>query len=110
MAKKEHSKLYRNIKALCRFHGIKMSDVEKGIYRQVGYLSRGKTVNAEELKKISQMFEVDMLDLMDRNFDDEVFIKETVDDIRSCIVDLKEYLTKDDLMKEIIRVMNEVYE
>ena len=106
---KEHSKLYENIKALCRYRDIRMQDIERGIYRQVGYLSRGSVPSAEELNQIAKMLNVTMDDLMNKDFNAEISMMNILRLVEINLEQLRGFYTKDECIRELSRIVNEVY-
>lgn len=107
--RREHSLVYGNIKALAKYKGIRMQDIEKSIYRQVGYLSRGLTLTANELMKISDILGVSMDDLMRKDYEQEIGVLNVLMLVKVNIEELHKHIGKDECMKELIRVLNEVY-
>ena len=106
--KRDHCKVYENIKAICKYRDIRIQDVEKEIFRNQGYLSRGN-ITAEELLKISQILDVSMDSLMTKDYDREISVMNILMLVRINVKTLKDFLAKDECMKELIKVLNEVY-
>lgn len=101
--------LYRNIKALAKYRGIRMQDIEKGIYRTQGYLSRELKLSAEELHGIAEMLNVSMDDLMTKDFENEVGCMNLLTLARINVEHLKPFFEKDECIKALLTVINEVY-
>jgi len=106
----EKGLLHKNIKALCKYRGIRIQDVERGIYRTHGFLSRGLMPSANELKKISEILTVSMDDLMTKDFESDISALNILMLMKINVENLKPLMTKDECMKELIRILNEVYE
>ena len=106
-----NEKICRNVKALCRINGLRLMDVEKGMGKHPGFLSRGSKISADELVYLSRQCGVTMQDLMEKDFSAELDLHEHEDKIYAAITDMRDDLKvgKDDMMKTLIRLCNMAY-
>lgn len=102
--------IYQNIKALSKMKGLKLGDVEKSVGLSVGYLSRHKAISSTVLVKLSDIFEISIDDIIRSNFVDEEQKRRIVKDLKNDISAASSFFLKSELMKEIITVLNEIYQ
>lgn len=108
--KHEHGLLYENIKALASYRGLRMQDIEKQIYRQPGYISRGKNFTADELKKVAGLLQVSMDDLMEKDFKTHIGQMNILMLMEINVEELKKTMGKGECMREMLRIITEVYD
>ena len=65
--------------------------------------------SANELKKIAEILTVSMDDLMTKDFESDISALNILMLMKINVENLKPLMTKDECMKELIRVLNEVY-
>ena len=106
-----NEQICRNVKALCRINGLRLMDVEKGMGKHPGFLSRGSKITADELVYLSKQCGVPMQDLMEKDFAAELNVQEHEDKIYAAITDMRDDLKvgKDDMMKTLINLLNMAY-
>lgn len=106
-----NEQICRNVKALCRINDLRLMDVEKGMGKNPGFLSRRCKVTADEIVYLSKQCGVTVQDLMEKDFAAELDIHEHEDKIYAAITDMRDDLKvgKDDMMKTLIRLCNIAY-
>ena len=104
-----NEKICRNVKALCKINGYMLGEVEKDIGMYPGFFSRNRNVSAELLVKIADKFEVSVMDLLNKDFQQELLEADKVDKVYAVIAEMKKEKSKDEMMKWIISIMNLVY-
>jgi transcriptional regulator with XRE-family HTH domain len=97
-----NEKIYRNTKALCKINGQSLKEIEQQIGRNPGYLSRKSTkVEVETLMKLCDLLDVTPEELMNRDYEHDLEIKEALDGLRSAILNVKQYFNEDGIMNFI---------
>jgi len=97
-----NEKIYRNVKALCKIYGKDMKEVETAVGKSAGYLSRKNTkVEVETLVKLADIFEVSCDELMKCDFEHELEMKETIEDLKSAVTKATQFLTVEGIMNVI---------
>lgn len=97
-----NEKIYRNTKALCKINGQSLKEIEQQIGRNPGYLSRKSTkVDVETLMKLCDLLDVTPEELMNRDYEHDLEIKEALDNLRSAIENVKQYFNEDGIMNYI---------
>ena len=104
-----NEKICRNVKALCKINGYMLGEVEKDIGMYPGFFSRKRNVSAELLIKIADKFEVSVMDLLNKDYQQESFETEELDKVYAVIAEMKKYMNKGEMMKWLITIMNLVY-
>ena len=106
-----NEQICRNVKALCRINGLRLMDVEKGMGKHTGFLSRGSKITADELVYLSKQCGVPMQALMEKDFAAELDLHEHEDKIYAAITDMRDDLEvgKDEMMKILIGLLNMAY-
>lgn len=103
----EHNRLYENCKALCKKKGISFMEFERTVlYRQPGYLSRGKTLTADELLRAADYLEVGMGALMTYDFKKEMEMLNTLQELKDNVYVLMQSMSKDDIVQAVIKAVN----
>ena len=100
----------KNIKTLCKENHIPLAEMEKKMGVSTGYLSRRKNLSAQAVLIAAETLNVNMEDLMKEDFTEALMVAEHLDNILSEIGLICKKISKDDLMKELIVMLNDVYE
>ena len=106
-----NEKVCRNVKALCKMHGVMLKDIEKSIGKNPGYFSRRCKVTADQMIILAQNFEISIEDLIANDYESALRMSDLDDGIYAAITDMRDQmkLSKDDMMKKLIRLCNMAY-
>jgi transcriptional regulator with XRE-family HTH domain len=97
-----NEKIYRNVKAICKMNGLGLSDIERQIGRNPGYLSRKSTkVDVETLVKLAELLEYTTDDLMYGDYERELEISEDLKSLENAVRKVKQYFNKQGIMNFI---------
>lgn len=106
-----NEKICRNVKALCKMHGVLLKDIEKSIGKNPGFLSRRCKVTADQMVIIAQNFDISIEDLISNDYATALKMSDLDDGIYAAITDMRDQMNmgKDDMMKKLIRLCNLAY-
>ena len=106
-----NEKICRNLRALCKINCLRLMDVEKGIGRNPGFLSRNSKLSADEIVYLANKCGVTVQDLMEKDFAAALDVQIHEEKIYESIADMRDDLKigKDDMMKTLIRLCNMAY-
>ena len=92
--------LYKNIKALCICHRIKISDLETKIGLSVGYLSRmsRKKITVDRIAKAAEILGTTIDDLLHNDFENELGQMIAVNEFRDSYFNLRKFMEKVDIL------------
>jgi transcriptional regulator with XRE-family HTH domain len=97
-----NERIHWNVKALCKLKGKNIKDIEKELGRSTGYLSRKTTIiDVKMLLKLSEIFDVPTDEILHGDFNHEVVLKETVETLKSAVLNAKQYFNEDAIMNVI---------
>ena len=106
-----NDRICRNVRALCKMHDVRIKDVELGMKRNPGCLSRGTKLSADEIVYISRQLGVSFQDLMEKDFETALSIQTHEDAIYESVANMRDEVkvSKDEMMKRLIRICNGCY-
>ena len=106
-----NEKICRNVKALCKMHGVMLKDIENSIGKNPGFFSRRCKVTADQMVIIAQNFDISIEDLIANDYETALKSADLDDGIYAAITDMRDQmrLSKDDMMKKLIRLCNLAY-
>ena len=106
-----NDRICRNVKALCKMHDIRLMDIEKGMKRNPGFLSKKGKLSADEIVYLSKQLGVSFEDLMEKDFETALMIQNHEDAIYEAVANMRDEVkvSKDEMMKLLIRICNGCY-
>ena len=104
-----NERVCRNVKALCRINHIPLGEVEKRLGKNPGFFSRRCNVNPDMMIEIASIFEMTLDDLMRMDFEKHMIEAQEKEDLISAVKTLTGRMSKDEMMKWLIHVVNCAY-
>ena len=106
-----NDRICRNVKALCKMNEIRLMDVEKGMNRNPGFLSKRGKLSADEIVYLSKQLGVSFQDLVDKDYETALSIQNHEDAIYEAVANMRDEakISKDEMMKLLIRICNGCY-
>ena len=106
-----NEQICRNVKALCKINCLRVMDVEKGMGRNPGFLSRNPKLSADEIVYLAKNCGVTVQDLMEKDFAAALDVQIHEEKIYESIANMRDDLKagKDEMMKTLIRLCNTAY-
>ena len=106
-----NDRICRNVKALCKMHDIRLMDIEKGMKRNPGFLSKKGKLSADEIVYLSKQLGVSFQDLTENDYEAALSIQTHEDAIYEAVANMRDAtkVGKDEMMKLLIRICNGCY-
>lgn len=106
-----NDRICRNVKALCKINDVRLMDVELGMKRNPGSLSKKVRLSADEIVYLSRQLGVTIEDLMENDYEAALSMQNHEDAIYEAVANMRDDLKigKDEMMKLLIRICNGCY-
>ena len=106
-----NDRICKNVRALCKLHEVKIGDIEAGMDRNPGFLSRKPKLSVDEMVYLAKQLGVSIQDLMEKDFATALTIQTHEDIIYEAVANMRDdtKISKDEMMKLLIRICNGCY-
>lgn len=99
----------KNVKILCKINHISLGEVEKNLGKKPGFFSKRCKVNPDMMIGLAAFFEMTTDDLMKIDFEKHMKDSEEKENLIKAVKVLTCKMSKDEMMKWLIHVINCAY-
>ena len=104
-----NERVCRNVKALCKINHTQLGDIEKQLGKNPGFFSRRCKISPDMMIEIADIFEMTLDDLMKMDFEKYMQEAEEKENLINAVKVVANRMTKDEMMKFMIHVVNCTY-